>query len=159
MAQLMRNNEVDGTVLSVDTFLGSWEHYEQKEYFPSLQHRNGYPSLFYTFLTNVVESGVAEYVQPFPLDSANAFFVIQRKGIVADVIHIDAGHDFDAVLNDLRIWWKVLKPGGLLIADDYDADGVVWPSVRDAVQAFLAATPHDAFEALPYKARFRKPQA
>lgn len=159
MAQAMRDHGIDGVVLSVDTFLGSWEHYEQPEFFLSLKHKNGYPNLYYTFMTNVVSSGVSEYVQPLPLDSANAFFVLHRKGLQADVIHIDAGHDYDAVLNDLRMWWQVLRPGGLLIADDYDADGIVWPTVMRAVNDFLKATPHEGFEALPYKARFRKPAA
>ena len=158
MAQALRDNGIDGVVVSVDTFLGSWEHYEQEEYFPSLMHQNGYPTLFYTFMTNVVEAGVQEYVHPLPLDSSNAFFVLNRKGIQADVVHIDAGHDYEAVQNDLRMWWQVLKPGGILIADDYDSEGVVWPPVRDAVDDFLRTTPHEAFEPVPYKARFRKPR-
>ena len=156
MANAMRDASVDGVVISVDTFLGSWEHYEQKEHFPSLMHQNGYPTLFYTFLTNVVRRDLNEYVIPLALDSANANFVLSRKNIRPDVIHIDAGHEHAAVLTDLTIWWPLLSPGGFLIADDYDTTGVVWPSVRDAVDEFLAITPHASFEALPFKARWQK---
>jgi predicted O-methyltransferase YrrM len=157
MAEKLRQQEVAALVIAVDTFLGSWEHYEQAEHFPSLMHQNGYPSLFYTFLTNVMRAGVQRQVIPLPLDSANAAHVIGRKGIRPDIIHIDAGHDFEAVSNDLKLWWPLLAPGGIMIADDYDSSGVVWPSVRDAVDRFLGVTIHSDFEAIPYKARWGKP--
>ncbi len=156
MAEKLKQQELPAAVIAVDTFLGSWEHYEQAEHFASLIHQNGYPSLFYTFLTNVMRAGVERQVIPLPLDSANAAHVLGRKGIRPDIIHIDAGHDFEAVSNDLRLWWPLLAPGGIMIADDYDASGVVWPSVRDAVDQFLGATKHSDFEAIPYKARWAK---
>ena len=109
-------------------------------------------------MRNVVDKDVVDYIIPLPLDSANAAFVVQRRGIQPEVIHIDAGHDFKAVRSDLDAWWSVLKPGGVLIADDYDPTGKVWPTVRDAVNDFLREVPHEDFEAIPYKARFRKPR-
>ncbi len=157
MAKALKAQPQPGSLISIDTWLGSWEHYEQPSFFPSLLMQNGYPTLFNTFLTNVVESGVSDVIIPLPLDSANAFHVLLRKGIRAQVIHIDAGHDFDAVFSDLRMWWQILEPGGYLIADDYDPEGKVWPSVRDAIDAFLKDTAHDNFQSAPYKARFQKP--
>lgn len=159
MADQMRRLEIDAVVIAVDTWLGSWEHWEQEEFFPDLLFDHGYPSLYFTFLANVVEEGVEKYIVPLPLDSANAAFVVQRKHIFADMIHIDGGHDYDAVLSDMHRWWKILRPGGLMVMDDYDATGAVWPSVRDAVDYFRAITPHLEFEASPYKARLIKPPA
>lgn len=158
MAKTLQARGKAASLIAIDTWLGSWEHYEQSDYFPSLLMQNGYPTLYYTFLTNVVSCGLQNVIVPLPLDSANAFHVISRKNIRAQVIHIDAGHDYEAVMNDLRMWWQVLEPGGYIIADDYDSEGRVWPSVRNAVDAFLTTTPHESFEALPYKARFRKPR-
>lgn len=157
MAEAMRSARCDGVIVSVDTWLGSWDHYDRPDFFPSLLMQNGYPSLFYTFLTNVIDKNVAEYILPLPLDSANAAIVLEGKAISAEVVHIDAAHDFESTMSDLRRWWKVLSPRGVMIVDDYDLEGVYWPSVRDAVHSFLGSTPHEAFEALPYKARFRKP--
>lgn len=159
MSENMQNLGTDGVIISVDTFLGSWEHYEQTDWFPSLMVQNGYPGLFYTFLTNVVERGQQNRILPLPLDSANAAHLLLRKGIKADLIHIDAGHDTEAVLTDLRLWWPILAPGGTMIADDYDPAGEVWPTVKHAVDTFLKDNPHQGFEALPYKARWRKPRA
>lgn len=157
MAKTMRSLDLDAAVIAVDTWLGSWEHWEQDEWFPDLLPTFGYPGLYYTFLTNVVEQAVQDYVVPLPLDSANAAFVIGRKGVLAQVIHVDAGHDFEAVISDLRRWWPLLEPGGSMIVDDYDANGKVWPSVREATDEFLKGTAHEAFEAVPYKCRFQKP--
>lgn len=148
----------DIAVIAVDTWLGSWEHWENSEFFKGLLFQQGYPSLYYTFLTNVFEAGVQDTVVPLPIDSANAAFVINRKGISPDVIHIDGGHDYEAVMSDLKRWWPLLRPGGHIIADDYDADGVVWPTVQKAVDDFLKETQHIAFKAVPYKCRFYKPK-
>lgn len=157
MAQTMRSCGLDAVVIAVDTWLGSWEHWEQDQWFPELLFEFGYPSLYYTFLTNVVENGVSDYIVPLPLDSANAAFLLNRKGIRPDIVHIDGGHDYESALSDLRRWWPLLQPGGILIVDDYDPQGQVWPTVRTAVDDFLQVTPHLAFEAVPYKARFIKP--
>lgn len=159
MAEQLKKNDIDGIVIAVDTFLGSWDHYFHPEFFPSLMFRNGYPTLFYTFLTNVIQAGINDYVLPLPLDSTNAGHLLGRKEIRPDLIHIDAGHDVDAVTNDLKMWWPCLAPGGMIIADDYDASGEVWPTVRDSVDMFLSQTPHENFEASPYKARWSKPKA
>ena len=156
MAKTMRDLG-QGVIIAVDTWLGSWEHWENEERFEDLMLTFGYPTLYHTFLSNVVMHDVQDYIVPLSLDSANAAFVIARKDIRPELIHIDAGHDYDAVMSDLRRWWPILAPGGVLIADDYDPAGVVWPSVRDAVNDFLGRTSHYDFEAQPFKCRFRKP--
>jgi hypothetical protein len=43
----------------------------------------------------------------------------QFRGGVFDWIYIDAGHDYDNCLADLRAWWPKLRPGGLFSGDDY----------------------------------------
>lgn len=157
MARAIRENGLDAVVLAVDTFLGSWDHYESPDFLESLTIRNGRTGLLREFLSNVVAAKLEDVVLPLPLDSNNAARLIGRKGIEIDLIHLDAGHDEAAVTADLEAWWPLLRPGGLLVADDYDGDGRVWPSVRDAVDAFRRRTPHVDFEAVPWKARFRKP--
>lgn len=37
-----------------------------------------------------------------------------------DLIYVDGSHDYKDVKNDLYEAWKALKPGGLLMADDWD---------------------------------------
>lgn len=157
LAEALRDGGIDGAVLAVDTWLGSYEHWLKPNIFPDLHHVHGYPQLYRTFLANVAGAEVQPWVVPLPIDSAGAHGILSHHGLRPDVVHVDAGHDHDSVSADLARWWERLAPGGWLIADDYDPEGRVWPSVRDAVDAFLARTPHEAFEHSPYKARFRKP--
>ena len=156
-AEAVRDAGHDGAILAVDTWLGSSEHWIKPNIFPDLHHVHGYPRLYHTFLANVVGAGVAPWIVPLPIDSAGAHGILRHHELRPDVIHVDAGHDYDSVLADLRRWWERLAPGGWLIADDYDPEGVVWPPVRAAVDDFLSGHPHEGFEHAPYKCRFRKP--
>jgi len=37
-----------------------------------------------------------------------------------DVIYIDGAHDYETVKRDLEYCWKMLRPGGTLLMDDYN---------------------------------------
>jgi predicted O-methyltransferase YrrM len=159
MAETMRGLGLDAVVISIDTWLGAWDHWNDEARRGDLMFAHGYPTLFYTFLTNVIERGLSDYVVPLPLDSQNAYFVLRHRKVSAQIVHIDAGHDYEAVAGDLRRWWELLEPGGVLIADDYDAAGRWWPEVRKAVDDFLRVTPHENFMAENYKCRVTKSAA
>jgi predicted O-methyltransferase YrrM len=56
-----------------------------------------------------------------------------------DFVYIDGDHSFEFVLQDLRLARASLKPGGIIVGDDYrwrDSDGT--RSVEMAVQAFAS---------------------
>lgn len=137
MASHLRDREMDGAVVAVDTWLGAWDHWLQPIWFEHLRFEAGYPTLFQTFAANIIESELTGHVVPLPLDSVNAAVVFKARNIRPDVVHIDAGHDYDAVMNDLRLWWPLLRSGGVLVGDDYHVSGDVWPSVREAFQSFF----------------------
>ncbi len=48
----------------------------------------------------------------------------------ADLIFIDARHDYDSVLEDIRLWWPRVRPGGILAGHDFNHK---WPGVERAV--------------------------
>jgi hypothetical protein len=157
MAETCRALNLNATIIAVDTWLGAWDHWVQPEWHAHLLFQNGYPTLYYTFLTNVVDRGLQNFIVPLPLDSVNASVVLHHKQIRPDIVHIDGGHDYETVMSDLTRWWALLAPGGTLIADDYAEGGGAWPGVTTAVDNFRAANPHHGFEALPYKCRLSKP--
>ena len=156
MANHMRALNLDAVVVAVDTWLGSWDHWGDERLFAELCFDHGYPRLYEKFAANVLRHGLQDYVVPMPLDSINARHVLSRAGVQADVIHIDAGHDYDSVMNDLRQWWQVLRPGGLFIGDDYHREGNIWPDVRRAIDEFLGRTPHREFRHANSKCRAMK---
>lgn len=156
MAKRAVDLNLDCSIISVDTWLGAWDHWMSDDLFPELGYGVGSKSLYDKFLSNVKKLELNNTVIPLPLDSTNACFFLRSMGVVADIIHIDAGHDYAAVLNDLNAWWEVLRPGGLLIGDDYDPNGG-WPDVKRAFDDFIKMKPVNNFEFAGNKCRFSKP--
>jgi hypothetical protein len=158
MASRLRDLEIDGVVIAVDTWLGAWDHWVHDEWFRELGLLDPARGIFATFLTNVRSAGLEDYIVPLPLDSINAAQVLNHFNVFPDVVHIDAGHDHAAVLADIRQWWPLLKPGGLLIGDDYRA-GNDWPGVKRAFDDYFRPLGLIPLENVNEKCRVSKPQS
>jgi predicted O-methyltransferase YrrM len=127
MAEIATKINPETIIIPVDTWLGSPEHWNPNrpdKIFWSLQLKHGYPSLYYQFLANVMWKGLEKNILPLPQTSINAAIILKRLGITADIIHIDAGHDFENVYSDLVHYWDLLTEGGVLIGDDFTRQGV-----------------------------------
>jgi hypothetical protein len=152
---------LDAVVIAVDTWLGSSEHYLWEKFIPDLDFEFGYPRLYHKFASNICREGVAGLVVPLPLDSLNAFQLLKERGIRPDVLHIDAGHDYQSVMADLKAWWPQLNSSGVLVGDDYFKKPIVgagkWPEVRQAFDEFFATTRHANFESGEGKCYVGKP--
>jgi len=155
-AETLRDQQIEGCVIAIDTWLGAWDHWVTKKWFDDLRIVNGYPQIYKTFIQNVVASELQQYIVPVPLDSVNACELLKRRGIVPDIVHIDAGHDYRAVRTDIEAWWPILRPGGILIGDDYSPEGG-WPGVRMAFDDFFKEIGLYPIENSPAKCRIRKP--
>jgi hypothetical protein len=134
LAGLMRKHEIDGVVIGVDTFLGSPEHtMPGTDFFDLIPRQFGRAMLYEQFLSNVVRSRMQDRVVPLAQTSIGAAIILGLTGIRAGLVHLDAAHDYGAVLADARAFWAVLEPGGYLIGDDYHAS---WPGVVKAADEF-----------------------
>lgn len=156
MATEMKRLGLDGVFISIDTWLGAWDHWNNPEWFPSLAIEHGQPMIMRTFMANMVEAGLQDIVLPLPLDSVNASEVFRHYDIELDLLHLDGGHDYQAVASDLNVWWPRLRPGGLLIGDDYVQSGE-WPGLRKAFDEFFGERGLGDFEFGAGKMRIRKP--
>jgi hypothetical protein len=130
-----------GVVVSVDPFTGSLEHWLRNDkgwIHPDMQMPmiHGRPALYRQFRSNVRHLQLQQYVVPFPVTSRLAADFFSAKGLQADLIHLDAGHGYADVKEDLRLWYPNLRPGGCLLADDYTSG---WPGVVQALDEFVAA--------------------
>jgi len=126
-------------IVCVDTFLGSSEHWLDREhgFFNQLDIKLGRPTLYETFIKNVIDHKVTDYITPLPLPSRLAAMVLKPTGLMADLIYIDGAHDYDSVLEDLTHWSRILSPNGIILCDDYGP----WPGVERAIFAFCTANP------------------
>ena len=53
--------------------------------------------------------------------------------ISPDLIYVDASHEYECVYQDISLYWKLLRNGGILLGDDY----CKWqPGVVKAVEEF-----------------------
>ncbi len=86
------------------------------------------------FRFNVAETGRSESVIEGQGDSAIA---LRNLAGPFDLIYIDGSHEARDVLTDTTLCWTILKPGGLLIFDDYGWNGSVEFPPRSAIDVFL----------------------
>lgn len=130
MARSMRSNDLDSVLICVDTWLGSLEHWSAVHSRASLDLKNGRPTIYESFMTNVDREGLSGYVMPIPLPSAIACKLL--SDVRADIVYLDASHDYIDVLRDLKDYWPLVRDnGGILFGDDLS-----WPSVASAVSEF-----------------------
>ena len=110
-----------------------WTNLEDPTRHGSLNLKNGYPSLYYTFLGNVVRAGHQDRITPFPVPSITAAQWFSLHGVQAELIYLDGSHEEEDVYQDLVVWWDIVSPGGILFGDDW-----TWDGVRLAVQRFAS---------------------
>src|SRR5579862_3257205 len=134
MAEAAKAFGLDTVIIAVDTWLGSSEHW--LHWFSEMPFLNGYPALYQKFLSNMLRAGLAEHVMPIPTASLAAAEILQALGVTAQMIHLDGAHDYDSVASDLRAWWPLLAPGGILIGDDYLLNGE-FATVKSAFDDFF----------------------
>lgn len=124
----------DFTLVCVDTWLGSVEHWlrdtdQRARQVLGIEH--GYPRLYDHFLSNIMHAGVQDYVQPLPQTSVNAARILTAYEMYFDWVFIDASHETVEVFLDMNVYWPLVKIGGVLCGDDWN-----WPSVQQAVEDF-----------------------
>lgn len=129
MARLLKRTTTDFHILCIDTWLGSVEHWSKEDpNLPSSKLRNGRPVIYDQFLSNVVITELTNHITALPMDSINAGLFLERIGVQADLIYIDAGHEYDSVKADLLLYSKLVRPGGYLLGDDW-----FHPPIKQAV--------------------------
>lgn len=136
MASICRELGLSTEIVCVDTWLGNWQHWSRKEGVGSRQDLrlvNGYPHLYYQFMSNVVSEGYSHIITPLPLTGVAGAKLFAHYRIRPDVIYIDGDHEYESVIWDLRGWLAVLAEDGILMGDDYN-----WPGVKRAADEVCA---------------------
>lgn len=124
-------------LVCVDTWLGAPEFYTDAGLRDptrggSLLPVNGWPGVFHTFTRNMKALGHDDVVAPFPMSSVQAADVLRHHGVRADVIYVDAAHEYQAVKTDLEMYAPLARD--VLWGDDFMPDH--WPGVVRAVREF-----------------------
>ena len=94
--------------------------------------RHGTPQLYDIFLSNVVSNELHEVIYPLSLPSVVAARMLGRFRWKIDVIYIDSAHELGETLVELILYYQLLRPGGVLVGDDYTS----FPGVKHDVDLF-----------------------
>lgn len=136
MANRAKELNLECEIVCIDTWLGSPEHWnhQNQSYYSSLKFKHGRPTIYETFLSNVISNHCEDVITPLSLPSETAFFILEKVSARAQLIYIDAGHEYSSVLRDISLYWELLDDGGIMILDDY----LGWQGVTRAVNEFAA---------------------
>ena len=133
MAQIVKSKEIrDVRITCIDTWLGSPEHMEGESASHGMTRAFGVPTILDTFAKNTKYFKNHDIIYPFPMASVQAACYLDMKKYHADIIYVDAGHEYDAVLLDIKVYWNLLKDGGFMIMDDWK-----WEGVNKAIKEFF----------------------
>jgi hypothetical protein len=143
IASTLKTLPHDSGLICVDTWLGArefWSTTEEKEEmwwssmvaneafhaerYDALGLKHGYPTVYYQFLANMVHLGHKDIVTPFPQTSTLAGRWLRSHGVQAELVYVDASHEYDDVLSDMNIYWDIVTPGGMMFGDDYWIDDI-----------------------------------
>lgn len=106
----------------VDTWEGSLEHQNHE-----LVQKD---ELYQVFLSNM--KPLEGYYNPLRMTSLAAAELYADASL--DFVLLDASHEYEDVLKDIRAWLPKIKQGGILAGDDYHH---TWPGVVQAVKDSL----------------------
>ncbi len=121
------------SLICIDTWLGSPEHWSNPEWKESLRLKDGRPDIYSLFVDNVRAKGLADHIVPLSMTSLQAAKILKSLEMSADLIYLDGAHDKDEVLADINNYWQFLPVGGCMVGDDYCDP---WPGVVEAVHEF-----------------------
>lgn len=136
MAYKLKSLDLKSRIICVDTWLGALEFWKEDSINAErdLHLRHGYPQVYFQFLSNVIHCHLEDYILPFPTTSTIAARYFVASDIKAELIYLDASHDYEDIAADLIAYAPLLMPGGVLFGDDYTE---YWPGVCKAVDEFV----------------------
>ncbi|KAD7478472.1 hypothetical protein R6Q59_007913 [Mikania micrantha] len=116
MAELTQQLGLQTQILCIDDFRG-WPGLSTR--FQDIKMVNGDTMLLYQFMQNVVHVNATERVIFLPFSTGSTLETLCEWGIFADLIEVDAGHDFHSAWSDINRAYKLLRPGGVIFGHDY----------------------------------------
>lgn len=99
----------DSRITCIDTFAGGAEHLPAQT-----------EGLFDRFSANLAESGRAHQAEVLRCGSFEGLsLLVARDDAPADLVYIDGSHEAPDVLADLVLAFRLARPGGVILCDDY----------------------------------------
>lgn len=99
--------------------------------FMRLQH--GFPTLHLRFLQRMKRLDLHHNIFPLPMPSLSAARLLSVLNWKVDLVYLDSAHEVGETFAELLLYFEIIRPGGLLMGDDY-----VWfAAVKHDVDLFV----------------------
>jgi hypothetical protein len=134
LATKIKESGKDINFTSIDTWKGTDDEQLHQNIVNTF---NG--DIFYEFVDNTVLSDNYGRFSTIKDTSKNAANNFTNSSI--DFIMIDAGHSYEALIEDLNVWYNKVKPGGIISGDDYG----VFEGVTRAANEYFYGQFHQGF--------------
>ena len=123
------NSNKNQKIYAVDTWNGSAEHLDPKSGFFNIELTIDKDWLYNLFLKNI--EPVKDYITPIREPSLKACHLFDDNYL--DFVFIDASHDYENVLSDIKAWFPKMKTNSIIAGHDYS-----WcDDVKKAVNTFF----------------------
>lgn len=80
---------------------------------------DGRPFLYTRFLANMLAKNLENTVFPYPQTSILAARTLAYFRWNIDIVYVDSAHEMGETFIEMFLYYQLLRPGGLLIGDDY----------------------------------------
>jgi len=134
MGKCIKKFNLPTKLYCIDTWLGALEFITTHKHTPerNLLLKNGYPQIYYQFLSNVVHNNLEDVIIPIPNTSFIGYKYLKYNNIHPELIYIDGSHEYEDVMSDVTNFYDILSPGGIIFGDDYHN----WGGVKQAINEF-----------------------
>lgn len=130
-AKLARKH--NATVLCIDTWEGDVNMWTLPNFVAPMSIKYGRSHLYDNFIQNIIDGNVTDVVLPLAASSIVGAKVLHAQKIMVDVAYIDTAHEQGETLGEMFVYWELLRPGGVMLGDDYN----YFPAVKHDVDIFV----------------------
>jgi predicted O-methyltransferase YrrM len=127
MGQIIKSSNKKVDFYTIDTWQGSNEE-DHQEQIKELNQQG--LTLYGEFKKHLSLCGVDDVVKPIKSTSIEASKTFEDATI--DLLIIDGSHEYNDVLDDITFWYSKIKPGGIILGDDW-----FFEDVRKAVYNYF----------------------
>lgn len=87
------------------------------------------PTLYHQWLLNVISANLTEHVLPLVAPSLMGARVLDYLRLSVDVLYLDSAHELRETFMELTAYWPLIRPGGVLLGDDFNWRAVSTPLI------------------------------
>lgn len=131
LGQLLKRNQ--GVLLCIDTWCGDINMWLGDAFSTTMGKNDGNPDLYHHFIRRIKDHALDDTVIPVRVSSVVAARMLKVLGYQIDFVYLDSAHEAGETFLEMNLYYDLLRPGGVLLGDDYG----YFPAVKFDVRKFL----------------------